>query len=142
MSVGIPVGPIDPEQFRLSPVPQPAPPARRSLPTHKKGARFLKGPIPMSWLAAAARQGGKALHVGVALWHLAGMKNNGRVLLSGSVLTSFGVSRYSTSRALKSLERAKLVEVERHPGRRAVVTILDAPGDGELASADQVTERS
>jgi hypothetical protein len=127
--------PIDPDQFRLPSVPQPAAPVRVSLPTHKKGERFLKGPIPMSWLITAARQGGKAFHVGVALWHLAAMKNSARVSLSGSVLTSFGVSRYSTSRALESLEGAKLVEVERHPGRRSVVTILDAPGDGDLASA-------
>jgi hypothetical protein len=136
MSVDMLVGAINPDQFRLSSVPQPAPPARTSLPRHKKGTRFLKGPVPMSWLAAAARQGGKALHVGVALWHLAAMKNTGRVLLSGSVLTSFGVNRFAASRALTSLERAGLVQVERHRGRRAVVTILDAPTeDGELVSA-------
>jgi hypothetical protein len=130
------VGAIDPDRFRLKAAPRPAAPARASLPTHKPGERFLKGPIPLGWLAAAARQGGKALHVGVVLWHLAAMKKSRRVSLSRSVLTSFGVSRWSTSRALESLEGAGLVQVERHPGRVAVVTILYAPiEDGERASA-------
>ena len=131
MSVNMPVGAINPDQFRLSSVPQPAPLARTSLPTHKKGERFLKGPVPMSWLAAAAKQAGKALHVGIALWHLAAMKKSARVSLSGSVLSSFGVDRFAASRALTSLERAGLVQVERHDGWRAVVTILDAPTEDE-----------
>jgi len=62
-------------------------------PKHKPGERFLKGPIPMRWLELAGLQPGKSMHVAVALWHLAGMKRNRCVALSGSVLRRLGVSR-------------------------------------------------
>jgi hypothetical protein len=38
----------------------------------KRTDRFLKGPVPMPWLATAARLPGKALAVGIALWRLGG----------------------------------------------------------------------
>ena len=38
------------------------------LPRPKAGERFLKGPIPMDWLSAAARLPGKSLHVAIAIW--------------------------------------------------------------------------
>ena len=37
------------------------------------GVPFLKGPIPMAWLNAAAKLPGKTLNVGIAIWWLAGM---------------------------------------------------------------------
>ena len=33
---------------------------------------FLRGPIPLDWLSAAAQLPGKTLNVGVALWWLKG----------------------------------------------------------------------
>lgn len=36
------------------------------------GRRFLKGPIPWSWIAAAAILPSRALLVGLCLWRLAG----------------------------------------------------------------------
>ncbi len=89
------------------------------------GEKFLKGPIPMSWLSKAARLKGQALHVGMALWFLAGIKRNGTVALASSVLEDLGVSRYSEYRALRELEDAGLITVDRHNGRNPVVTILD-----------------
>ncbi len=99
-------------------------------PHHKPGQRFLKGPIPWDWLDQAARQPGKALHVAIALWFLAGVKRTRTVALSGSVLSGLSVKRHSGYRGLTALEQAGLVRVERHPGRNPIVTILEA-GEAE-----------
>lgn len=92
------------------------------------GEKFLKGPILWSWIAKAARLKGHALHVGMALWFLAGIKRDGTITLSGSVLEDLGVSRHSGYRALHALESAGLISVDRHTGRNPMVTILDAWG--------------
>jgi hypothetical protein len=89
------------------------------------GKKFLKGPIPWSWLSKGAILKGQALHVGIALWLLGGIKRSQTVALSNSVLEDLGVSRFSGYRALHALERAGLISVVRHTGRNPVVTILD-----------------
>jgi len=83
------------------------------------------GPIPFAWLAEAARQPGRALHVAIALWFLSGMTKNRKVTLSGSVLRILGVKRHSGYRGLKCLEKANLLRVKRHSGRNPIVTLLD-----------------
>ena len=102
------------------------PAANTNPPRHRAGEKFLKGPIPWNWLAAAARQPGKALHVAIVLWFFAGVKRTGTVALSGAALRGFGVNRHAGYRGLAVLERAGLVSVARHPGRMPVVTILGA----------------
>lgn len=94
-------------------------------PRHKPGEKFVKGPIPLRWLATAASQPGKALHVAMALWFLVGLRRNRTVALSGALLSTFGVSRYAGYRGLKVLERAGLVSVIRCQGRLPTVELLD-----------------
>jgi hypothetical protein len=96
------------------------------------GEKFLKGPIPWSWISKGASLKGQALHVGIALWLLAGIKRSQSVALSNSVLQDLGVSRYSGYRALHSLESAGLISVDRHTGRNPVVTILATLGGETL----------
>ena len=97
------------------------------LPRHKEGQRFLKGPIPWDWIIIASNLTGKALHVGIALWHLAWMSEKAEVKLSGSLLRRMGVKRTTGYNALDELENAQLVSVKRHRGRNPIVTILKAP---------------
>jgi hypothetical protein len=125
---------FDPNRLRLPPSLNsvPARPVSR-LPRHRSGTKFLKGPIPLSWLTTAATQPGKAIQVGLALWFLAGVKRNRTIPLSALVLSSFGVGRYAGYRGLKALERVRLVSVVRHPGRLPIVTILDGPADNSRA---------
>ena len=66
-----------------------------TLPRHKPNEKFLKGPIPLRWLTKAAQQPGKALHVSIAIWFLAGLRKCRIISLSGSVLRSFGIKRHS-----------------------------------------------
>lgn len=97
-------------------------------PRHKVGQKFLKGPIPLDWLAMAAMQRGKALHVALALWFWAAVKRSAQVAFSMSWLeATFGVTRYSGYRGLAALEEVGLVSVVRHRGRKPMVTLLDAP---------------
>jgi hypothetical protein len=101
------------------------PDSGRDLPRHKTGEKFLKGPIPESWLARAARLPGKAFHVAVVLWLLAGLKNKPAVKLSKKLLRSWGVRRGACYRALDALESANLILVaKQHHGRTPIVTIL------------------
>jgi len=85
---------------------------------------FIRGPIPLEWMTKAARVEGKTLHVGIALWFLAGLKRSRKVTLFQSKLRLFGVGRQASYRALCRLEAAGLVSVERHRGRSPIVTIL------------------
>lgn len=103
-----------------------APVVQSPVPRHKAGQRFLKGPIPLDWLAIAAAQPGKAFHIALGIWFWVGVKKSNRVAFSMQWLkTTFGVDRCSGYRGLAALERAGLVSVIRHRGRKSVVTLLD-----------------
>lgn len=89
---------------------------------------FLKGPIPLGWLAAAAKLSGKApLAVTLALWFQAGRRRSKEVQLTTAVIERFGIDRKAKYRGLSALEKAGLVLVHRLPRRNPVVTILDWP---------------
>lgn len=94
--------------------------------THvRREGLFVRGPVPWTWMAAAARLPGRALHVAMALRLLAGMRQGGPVSLSGARLRELGVGRHAGYRALCSLEQAGLVAVVRRRGRQPVVTICE-----------------
>jgi DNA-binding transcriptional ArsR family regulator len=95
---------------------------------------FLRGPIPLPWLARASVLPGKALAVALALYFLSGLRGNQLhdLRLSSATLKRLGVGDRSTKyRALRALERAGLVRVVRQRGKNPLVTILqdDAPAD-------------
>jgi hypothetical protein len=90
----------------------------------RKGEHFLKGPVPLRWLEAAARLPGRSLHAGLALWYIAGLTRSPSVPLSNISGDKFGLDRNAKYRALGWLEKAGLVTVERKLGRAPVVTII------------------
>lgn len=105
-------------------------PRTRQAPSRSApGQLFLRGPIPLAWLSTAGSLSGHAIQVGLTLWFEAGLRRDRTVRLRHSVLRRFGVSRWSAYRALKALEQAKLVRVNRRRGRSAIVTLLDADAD-------------
>ena len=85
---------------------------------------FLKGPIPMAWLNAAAKLPGKTLNVGIAIWWLAGMSKTTAFKLTRKALNQLGVSRDAASDGLRRLEENGLILVKRLPGQRSTVEIL------------------
>ena len=119
---------IDPDRLRL-PIK-----ARKVFDRHlirpRKGEHFLKGPVPLIRLEAAARLPGKSLHAGIALWYAAGLTRSRSVALSNIAGGKLGLDRNSKYRALQWLEQSGLVTVERKLGRAPIVTIL-IPGSSD-----------
>jgi hypothetical protein len=90
---------------------------------------FIRGPIPLAWLNAAAKLPGKTLNVGLAIWWLAGMSKTTAFKITGKALDQLDVSRDATSDALKRLEDNGLILVKRSPGQRPTVQILPIAQD-------------
>jgi hypothetical protein len=94
-------------------------------PRHKRGEKFLKGPIPWNWLRKAAHQPGKTFHVAIVVWFLAGICRKKSVRLEKKALRELGLNRHAAYRGLKALEKVGLICVERHPGHSPIVTVND-----------------
>lgn len=115
---------LDLERLRLTDQQRSMPKPTSRPPRPKTGERFLKGPIPWSWLCAAFSLPGRAGAIGVALWFRSGLARNGTVRFSHRDVAKLGVSRYAARRGLQKLEGAGLVGVQRRPGHAPTVTIL------------------
>ena len=85
---------------------------------------FLKGPVPLGWLSAAASLPGKALHLGVALWWLHGMSKTPHIKITQKALHFFALSRDATRDGLVRLENKGLIRVQRRPGQRPLVWLI------------------
>jgi DNA-binding MarR family transcriptional regulator len=93
----------------------------------RRGERFLKGPIPMREIAAAACLPGHALALFLAVHHQTALTGKPVVTLPGRLLADLGISRGAKSRGLKVLEKAGLVTVARSRGRAARVQLRTTP---------------
>lgn len=80
---------------------------------------FIRGPIPMDWLARAARIPRRnAVLVGLVLFHLAGMRSDRTgLVLCVERCKPFGLGRKAVQRGLADLESNGLVRVDRSAGR-------------------------
>jgi hypothetical protein len=92
---------------------------------------FLKGPVPLAWLAGAATLRGRALTVGVLVWFMVGLKRATVVTIPRSRMAEFGLNRFAFYRGLAALEWRGLVRVERRRGAMPRITLVD--GDPERA---------
>ena len=111
-------GTFDPDRLRLRVQPTlRIGPRKAAIPKPRLQEKFLKGPISWPWLTLAARQPGKAFHVAIMLWFLAGITRKRVIALSLTRMSALGISRYAAARGLKALEQVGLVSVERHDGR-------------------------
>jgi len=113
------------DQFQAKREDSPRPSTRQQPPHHQAGEWFLKGPIPGPWLTRAAQLSFRALRAGLALWYMAGVKNNRVVKPVRDTWQRFGLSPDAARHGLIALEGAGLVVVDRHPGRYPVVTIQE-----------------
>ena len=94
---------------------------------------FVRGPLPVDWLARAAALPGQALAVGLAIWFRRGIERRLTFPLYPSALGRFHVNRWSSYRALTALEKAGLATVQRQRGRSPVVTILGLSENGSTS---------
>ena len=56
---------------------------------------------------------------------LVGMKKTSRIALSVSWLAELGLSRHAAYRGLNALEGRGLVSVDRHVGRKPLITVIE-----------------
>ena len=84
---------------------------------------YVKGPISLAWIQAAAQLPGKALHIAVACSYLSGLTRSKEVRLSNFVAKAFGVKKDAKLRGLNRLEERGLVQCIRRPGRSVVVRL-------------------
>ena len=124
----MPVGDdFDPERWAAASDAKPAAPStpRQRPRRSRRPDRFLKGPVPWSWLLSAMLLPGKALAVGLMLWLQSGITGDRTVTFCLSRAAGDGIPTTTARRAMKALERAGLVSVRRRPGRGLEVTILE-----------------
>jgi len=86
--------------------------------------KFIAGPVDVSWVCRAGRLGVKALLVGLALWHLRGLRRSNSFIVSNLMMQEWGVQPDAKSRALRKLEKARLITVKREGKRSPRVTLV------------------
>lgn len=89
----------------------------------RQAGRFLRGPISLRDIAAAARLSGKALAVFLAVHHRTAITRNAAVTLPKRLLTELGITKDAKARALHALETAGLIRVERRAGRAPIIVL-------------------
>jgi DNA-binding transcriptional ArsR family regulator len=113
--------PRDPNLFRL-----PAVQERTRLGRGASSARgeFIKGPIDVAWVRQAAQLGVTALLVGLALWYVKGLRRTDSFIISNLMVAEWGIQPDAKSRALRKLEKAGLVSIERRGKRSPLVSLV------------------
>jgi hypothetical protein len=116
----------DPSSLQLDPSAFPPAPlatrrGRRVSPIKNK---FIKGPVDFAWLSAAQKLGVTALWLGLCLWFLRGLKGSDSFLVSNIVAQEWGLLPDAKSRALRKLEMARLIAIERRGKRSPRVTLV------------------
>src|SRR5271166_59668 len=103
---------------------------RRRPPRHRSGDPLIKGPIPFAWIASACRLPGSGLHVAMAYrFHSRRFRfRRGRHWGLDDVAVGLRISANSVRRGLHAAELAGLLAVEREPGCKLAVSVLDLPG--------------
>lgn len=93
---------------------------QRSSPIRGK---FIAGPVDVSWVCQASHLGVKALLVGLALWHLKGLRKADTFVVSNLMVRDWGIQPDAKSRALRALEVAGLIGADAHKMWHGLPTI-------------------
>jgi hypothetical protein len=96
--------------------------------THRRRQRepFLRGPVPMAWLAKAQTLTKAAMGVSLALWFQKGVRGRGGpVKVTSAVRRHMGLSNDQTRRGIQALATAGLLRVcKGGRGRCAIVELV------------------
>ena len=101
-------------------------------PTTRQARRapFLKGPIALKWLTVACALPGKALQAALCICFVQGLTGKSALTATSKQRVSFGLSRRAWYDALVRLESAGLIQVDRQPGRKGRITLLETADEG------------
>ena len=89
-----------------------------------KDGKFLSIRCELAWLSSAQKLGVTTLWLGTCLWFLRGLKGSDSFLVSNMVAQEWGLLPDAKSRALRKLEMAGLIAVERRGKRSPRVTLV------------------
>jgi DNA-binding transcriptional ArsR family regulator len=89
----------------------------------RRADRFLKGPVRMNDIAAAAQLPGKALAVYLAIRHRTDLTRKNAVKLPAGLMRDLGVSKDAKARALRQLEAAGMITVRRQDGQSPIIAL-------------------
>ena len=92
----------------------------------RQSGRFIRGPIDLRWIQEACQLPGKSTNcTALAIWYQAGLqKTKVHVKVCARLLTDFGVPKRTFYDAVKRLEEAQLIQVNRKRGQCLRITIL------------------
>jgi DNA-binding transcriptional ArsR family regulator len=97
----------------------------KASPASRRRAKFIKGPLPIGWIADALRCGNsRALPVLLVLKAKADATRESWVKPPAATLQDLGIDRMARSRAIAALERAGLIRVQRRRGRPPLVSLV------------------
>ena len=113
--------PWDPKLLRLPALPERTRSGRGASPAPGK---FIMGPIDVPWVRQAAQLGVTALLVGLALWHLKGLRSANTFIVSNLMVREWGIQPDAKTRALRKLEKAGLISIERRGKRSPLVSLI------------------
>jgi hypothetical protein len=82
------------------------------------------GPIDVAWVRQAAQLGVTTLLVGLALWYLKGLRNANTFIVSNLMVGEWNIQPDAKSRALRKLEKAGLISIERRGKRSPLVSLV------------------
>jgi hypothetical protein len=100
---------------------------RRRPPRHRPGDPFIKGPVPHAWIASACRLPGSGLRVAMASRFLCCRFRSENRWGLDAIADGLRITSRSARRGINSAELAGLLAVEREPGCKLVVSILECP---------------
>jgi hypothetical protein len=101
--------------------------SRKRPPRHGSRDPFIKGPIPYTWIVKASRLPGSGLHVAMACRFLCCRYRGPNRWGLDAYVRGLRISEQSARRALHAAELAGLLAVEREPGCKLAVSIVDLP---------------
>ena len=114
----------DPKRLQLDLVADSQRDTRQGRKVSPVKGKFIAGPIPVSSMRHASKLGVKTLLVGLALWHIKGLRKTNTFIVSNLMLRNLGIQADAKGRALRKLERAGLIIVEQRGKRSPKVTLL------------------
>ena len=114
----------DPGQLRLNHVKCAQGGIRRGRRVSPIRGKFIAGPVDVSWVVQASQLGVKALLVGLALWHIRGLRRADTFIVSNIMVQDWGILPDAKRRALRKLEVAGLIRVEQRGKLSPLVTLL------------------
>ena len=111
----------NPDLFRLPALPEHTRSGRR---VSSAPGKFIMGPIDIAWVCQARQLGVTALLVGLALWYLKGLRRADAFIVSNLMVAEWGIKPDAKSPALRKLEKAGLISIERRGKRSPLVSLV------------------